>query len=137
MQGAGGAGAVGVSTGAAAKTVAAIAAVVAAARATEYADYATFGSLAEVKEASQAGMMWNVQWSPDIPGTFAPVSRGWGHPWVIFDWDNIFGRSAVHSSCALTTCVYVLADGGWREPLCPKLACGVHVQFPWQQCRGP
>lgn len=31
------------------------------------------------------------QWSPDIPGTFAPVSRGWGQPWVIFDWDNIFG----------------------------------------------
>jgi hypothetical protein len=45
----------------------------------------------QVAEASQAGMMWNLQWSPDIPGAFAPVSRGWGRPWVIFDWDNIFG----------------------------------------------
>eukprot|EP00656_Telonema_subtile_P004654 TRINITY_DN12117_c0_g1_i3.p1 TRINITY_DN12117_c0_g1~~TRINITY_DN12117_c0_g1_i3.p1 ORF type:complete len:517 (-),score=119.06 TRINITY_DN12117_c0_g1_i3:216-1766(-) len=62
-----------------------------AARVKEMASYAKYGDVAEAKEASQAGMMWNLQWSPGIPGTFAPVSRGWGQPWVIFDWDNIFG----------------------------------------------
>jgi hypothetical protein len=30
--------------------------------------------------------MWNVLYSLEIPGTFAPVSRGWGRPWVVFDW---------------------------------------------------
>eukprot|EP00658_Telonema_sp_P-2_P034540 TRINITY_DN25205_c0_g1_i2.p1 TRINITY_DN25205_c0_g1~~TRINITY_DN25205_c0_g1_i2.p1 ORF type:complete len:721 (+),score=172.82 TRINITY_DN25205_c0_g1_i2:163-2325(+) len=61
------------------------------AKAAELARYAAYGEVGEAKEASQAGMMWNLQWSPGIPGTFAPVSRGWGRPWVIFDWDNIFG----------------------------------------------
>jgi hypothetical protein len=36
-------------------------------------------------------MMWNVLFCPELPGPFAPVSRGWGNPWVIFDWDNLFG----------------------------------------------
>ena len=45
-----------------------------------------YGSLATAKEMSQVAMMWNVLYSLEIPGTFAPVSRGWGRPWVIFDW---------------------------------------------------
>eukprot|EP00729_Bicosta_minor_P013321 gene13321-31113_t len=87
----GSSGVLSVTTGGDGMTPAAVASAIAGAKATELATYAAYGDLAEAKEASQAGMMWNVQWSPDIPGTFAPVSRGWGRPWVIFDWDNIFG----------------------------------------------
>ena len=79
-------------------TAAAVAAAISDAKAAELATYAAYGSLSEAKEASQCGMMWNIQWSPDIPGTFAPVSRGWGNPWVIFDWDNIFG-CVLHRCC--------------------------------------
>jgi hypothetical protein len=61
-----------------------IATIISSARETEMERYAAYGELAETAEASQAGMMWNLQWSPDIPGSFAPVSRGWGNPWVIF-----------------------------------------------------
>ena len=88
-----GAGAVAFGTGAAPRTTAQVAALVGAARAAERASYAPYAAagLAEAKEMSQAGMMWNVLYSLEIPGTFAPVSRGWGQPWVIFDWDNIFG----------------------------------------------
>ena len=68
-----------------------IAALVKKARAAELARYAAYGDLAEMKEASQSAMMWNFLFCPELPGPFAPVSRGWGNPWVIFDWDNIFG----------------------------------------------
>lgn len=82
------------STGSAKRTVAEVATIIAAARAKEQRSYAKYGSVAEAKEMSQSGMMWNVLYSLEIPGTFAPVSRGWGQPWVIFDWDNIFGGKA-------------------------------------------
>lgn len=73
------------------RTVPEVSAIIAAARSKELATYAKYGALATAKEMSQVGMMWNVLYSLEIPGTFAPVSRGWGRPWVIFDWDNIFG----------------------------------------------
>lgn len=84
-------GTVAVMTGSTSRTTDDAVTLIAAARDAEMLTYAKYGDLAEAAEASQAGMMWNVQFSPDIPGTFAPVSRGWGRPWVIFDWDNIFG----------------------------------------------
>ena len=34
--------------------------------------------------------MWNMHYAPEQSGIFAPVSRSWGRPFVIFDWDNIF-----------------------------------------------
>lgn len=93
--GSSGDGAVAISTSSA-RTASQVASAIAAARDAEYKRYTAYGDLAEVAEASQAGMMWNLQWSPDIPGAFAPVSRGWGRPWVIFDWDNIFGACVAH-----------------------------------------
>ena len=73
------------------RTVAEVSAIISSARSKELATYAKYGALAAAREMSQVGMMWNVLYSLEIPGTFAPVSRGWGQPWVIFDWDNIFG----------------------------------------------
>jgi hypothetical protein len=68
------------------RTVAEVSAIIASARSKELATYRRYGDLATAKEMSQVGMMWNVLYSLEIPGTFAPVSRGWGQPWVIFDW---------------------------------------------------
>eukprot|EP01043_Picozoa_sp_COSAG02_P040906 COSAG02_NODE_3347_length_6896_cov_2.201854_1_plen_600_part_10 len=79
------------STGKKKRTVAEVSAIISKARSKELATYSKYGSLATAKEMSQSAMMWNVLYSLEIPGTFAPVSRGWGSPWVIFDWDNIFG----------------------------------------------
>ena len=66
-----------------ARTVAEVSAIIAAARTKELATYAKYGDLADAKQMSQVGMMWNVLYSLEIPGTFAPVSRGWGQPWVV------------------------------------------------------
>eukprot|EP01052_Picozoa_sp_SAG31_P002131 SAG31_NODE_72_length_27821_cov_26.870572_7_plen_604_part_00 len=68
------------------RTVAEVTAIIASARSKELATYAKYGDLADAKQMSQVGMMWNVLYSLEIAGTFAPVSRGWGRPWVIFDW---------------------------------------------------
>merc|ERR1712185_190767 len=47
----------------------------------------------------QAGVMWNLIWTPAEIGPLAPVSRGWDFTpaknssdfgYVIFDWDNFF-----------------------------------------------
>ena len=73
------------------RTVSEVSAIISSARSKELGTYAKYGDLATAKEMSQVAMMWNVLYSLEIPGTFAPVSRGWGRPWVIFDWDNIFG----------------------------------------------
>ena len=67
------------------RTVAEVSAIISSAQSKELATYAKYGELATAKEMSQVGMMWNVLYSLEIPGTFAPVSRGWGQPWVIFD----------------------------------------------------
>ena len=83
-RGLGGGGAVAFSTGAAPRDVPAVARIIGAARDAESARYAAYGDLAEAKKMSQAGMMWNVIYSLEIPGTFAPVSRGWGKPWLGF-----------------------------------------------------
>ena len=63
-----------------------VSAIISTARSKELATYAKYGDLATAKEMSQVAMMWNVLYSLEIPGTFAPVSRGWGRPWVVFDW---------------------------------------------------
>ena len=55
-----------VTTGGDGMTPAAVASAIAGAKATELATYAAYGDLAEAKEASQAGMMWNVQWQASI-----------------------------------------------------------------------
>eukprot|EP00937_MAST-01D_sp_MAST-1D-sp2_P003752 g3752.t1 len=89
--GGGGDGSVAFSAGAAPRTAAQVRALLDTARAAEEARYARYGALADAKMMSQSGMLWNVIYSLEIPGTFAPVSRGWGQPWVVFDWDNIFG----------------------------------------------
>ena len=76
-----------------------IADALAALREAELATYAPYGALAGVKRAMQAGVMWNLIWTPAEIGPLAPVSRGWDFTpaknssdfgYVIFDWDNFF-----------------------------------------------
>eukprot|EP01043_Picozoa_sp_COSAG02_P022723 COSAG02_NODE_1189_length_13995_cov_7.850101_9_plen_647_part_00 len=60
-------------------------------RAAEIATYAKRGvGLAQSVEAMQAVLMWNVIWNPSESGPWANVDRGWGQPYCMFDWDNLF-----------------------------------------------
>lgn len=70
----GSSGVLSVTTGGDGMTPAAVASAIAGAKATELATYAAYGDLAEAKEASQAGMMWNVQWQASIANSpFLPL----------------------------------------------------------------
>ena len=99
-------GAVAFSSGATRRSADAVADLIGKARAEEEARYDAYGDLSEPKKMSQAGMMWNVIYSLEIPGTFAPVSRGWGKPWVIFDWVR---RPACACVCLRACRVYFAA----------------------------
>ena len=46
--------------------------------------------LAQPLEAMQSVLQWNVLWSPSEAGPWANVDRGWGQPYCLFDWDNLF-----------------------------------------------
>ena len=63
----------------------------AAARKKEVASYSRYGEeLSERLEAMQSVLMWNILWSPSEAGPWANVDRGWGQPYCLFDWDNLF-----------------------------------------------
>ena len=32
----------------------------------------------------------NILWNPSEAGPWANVDRGWGQPYCLFDWDNLF-----------------------------------------------
>eukprot|EP01052_Picozoa_sp_SAG31_P053613 SAG31_NODE_13837_length_843_cov_1.120968_1_plen_237_part_00 len=68
-----------------------VAALMASMRTAEIATYAKRGTkLAQSMEAMQAVLMWNVLWNPSEAGPWANVDRGWGQPYCMFDWDNLF-----------------------------------------------
>eukprot|EP01084_Bolivina_argentea_P219621 372447_1 len=64
----------------------------------EYSTYTKYGNLSTTKLAIQAGLLWNVIYTPE-ENVIAPVSRawsgsnipnGWDFDFILFDWDNIF-----------------------------------------------
>lgn len=68
---------------------ASVAAAISTARAAETARYAKYGDLSSAKEAVQAGVMWNVVYTPaEVGGVLAPVARSW-----------TFAPSPVNSDC--------------------------------------
>ena len=61
----------------------------------ETSTYTKYGTLSETKRAIQAGLLWNIIYTPEEIGIFAPVARAWvggtnQYELVIFCWDNIF-----------------------------------------------
>jgi hypothetical protein len=61
-------------------------------REAELATYTARGGaeLAQSMEAMQSVLMWNILWNPSEAGPWANVDRGWGQPYCMFDWDNLF-----------------------------------------------
>ena len=47
----------------------------------------------------QSVLHFNILWSPSEAGPWANVDRGWGQPYCMFDWDNLFAAYmlSVHS----------------------------------------
>eukprot|EP01084_Bolivina_argentea_P096645 173745_1 len=76
-----------------------IASIIDKLKSTEYNKYSKYGDLSDTKIGVQAGVMWNLIYSPEQRGPFNPVSRAWARAsppiptdfvMIIFDWDNIF-----------------------------------------------
>ena len=74
-------------------SVDAVTAKLAALRSDEVASYSKHvggAELATAMEAMQSVLMWNTIWNPSEAGPWANVDRGWGQPYCMFDWDNLF-----------------------------------------------